>query len=173
MPASYQAPSRKDKEGQQTFSQTASSNLATGNATVQDLLDKKDGGIVSIAASDTLSQAVGILKEKRIGALMVTNSSGGLQGILSERDIVRQLADTPGQTLPQTVAENMTTKVQTCGPKDSLVSVLRTMTDGRFRHMPVMDGTKILGMVTIGDVVNFRLAELEYEALRLKQMIVG
>ncbi len=173
MPASYKPPTRGDQKGQQTYSQTASSNLASGSATVADLMAKKDGGIVSIGPGDTLSQAVQILKDKRIGALVVTDGDGALKGILSERDIVRKLADTPGQTLPQSVADNMTATVQTCSSGDSLVSVLRTMTDGRFRHMPVMDGAAVVGMITIGDVVNFRLAELEYEAVRLKQMIVG
>ena len=92
---------------------------------------------------------------------------------LSERDIVRKLAETPGQTLPQTVAENMTRDVVTCGTQDTLVEVLRSMSEGRFRHMPVVEAGMLKGMVTIGDVVNYRLNELEHEALQLKQLIVG
>ena len=103
----------------------------------------------------------------------MTDANGVLQGILSERDIVRKLAETPGQTLPQTVEENMTTGVVTCSPSDELIDVLRRMNDGKFRHMPVLDGENLCGMVTIGDVVNHRLEELEHEALQLKQMIVG
>ncbi|MEQ3672907.1 MAG: CBS domain-containing protein, partial [Pseudophaeobacter sp.] len=71
------------------------------------------------------------------------------------------------------VGENMTAKVETCTPSDVLVTVLRRMNEGRFRHMPVVEDGKLCGMLTIGDVVNYRLNELEYEALQLKQMIVG
>lgn len=173
MPTSYQAPMRKDLEEQRTHSQSAQTNVASDSATVRSLLAGKDGNVISIRPHDTIATAVGILRDKRIGALVVTDDIGALQGILSERDIVRQLATTPGQTLPQTVAENMTSKVETCAPSDMMVDVLRRMTDGKFRHMPVVDDGKLCGMVTIGDVVHFRLKELEHEALQLKQMIVG
>ena len=88
-------------------------------------------------------------------------------------DLVRKLADTPGQTLPQLVGDVMTKKVETCTGTEPLVSVLKRMTSGRFRHMPVMDAGKLAGMLTIGDVINYRLTELEHEALQLKQLIVG
>ncbi|EEE35929.1 CBS domain protein [Rhodobacteraceae bacterium KLH11] len=114
-----------------------------------------------------------ILRDKRIGAVVVTDQNGALQGILSERDIVRRMAETPGQTLPQSVADLMTSEVKTCAPDDLLNDVLKTMTDGRFRHMPVLSDGKLRGVITIGDVVHFRLKELEYEALKMKQMIVG
>ncbi|MEL6171245.1 MAG: CBS domain-containing protein, partial [Pseudomonadota bacterium] len=117
--------------------------------------------------------AVETLRDKRIGALLVVDSDGLLVGIISERDIVRKLAETPGKTLPQRVSDVMTRKVETCSPDDSLVDVLRRMTNGRFRHMPVMRGDTLVGMVTIGDVINYRLTELEHEALQLKQLIVG
>ncbi|MEO1704552.1 MAG: CBS domain-containing protein [Pseudomonadota bacterium] len=171
MPSTYQAPTAGKKV--KTHSQTLHSNTAGDTGTVAQLLSGKGENVISIAPEDTISKAVSILKEKRIGALVVTDEIGALRGILSERDIVRKLADTPGQTLPQTVAENMTSNVVTCSPSDPLVSVLQRMAEGRFRHMPVVDGGKIRGMVTIGDVVNFRLSELEHETLQLKQMIVG
>ena len=139
----------------------------------EQLISKKGGTTYTISSSDTLSTAVSVLRDRRIGALLVTGTDGQLEGILSERDIVRKLAETPGQTLPQTVGENMTAKVETCTPSDVLVTVLRRMNEGRFRHMPVVEDGKLCGMLTIGDVVNYRLNELEYEALQLKQMIVG
>lgn len=115
-----------------------------------------------------------LLHEKRIGAVLVTDQNGSMVGILSERDIVRRMAETPGQTLPQKVEDLMTREVVTCRQSDPLIGVLRTMTDGRFRHMPVVsDDAQLEGIVTIGDVVQFRLNELEYETLRMKQMIVG
>lgn len=173
MPISYQAPKRDDKKQKTTVSQSSQSNLATETATVRKLMDKKGTDIFTIRPRDTLAEAVVVLRDKRIGALVVTDANGEMQGILSERDIVRKLADTPGQTLPQTVEENMTSNVMTCAPDDPLITVLRRMTEGRFRHMPVIEDGRLAGIVTIGDLVNYRLNELEYEALQLKQMIVG
>lgn len=173
MPSSYQAPTRGDQAKKTTHSQSAASNVSQDTATVQQLISRKGGTTYTISSGDTLSTAVKVLRDRRIGALLVTGSDGALQGILSERDIVRKLAETPGQTLPQSVADNMTSTVETCTPTDPLVSVLRRMNEGRFRHMPVLDEGKLCGMLTIGDVVNYRLNELEYEALQLKQMIVG
>lgn len=173
MPTSYQAPTRGDLEKKTTRSQSAESNISHDTATVQQLIARKGDVVYTIAPGETLSTAVKVLRDRRIGALLVADGTGALQGILSERDIVRKLAETPGQTLPQTVAENMTSKVESCTPSDPLVSVLRRMNQGRFRHMPVLENGKLCGMLTIGDVVNYRLNELEYEALQLKQMIVG
>ncbi|MEM7073960.1 MAG: CBS domain-containing protein [Pseudomonadota bacterium] len=172
MPTSYQPPMRGDAQ-KKTVSQSASSNMAGDSGTVKRLLANKDGKVFSIGPEDTLGRAVEELRDRRIGALMVTDAAGDLQGILSERDIVRKLAETPGKTLPQRVAEVMTEKVEVCTPDETLVSVLRRMTAGRFRHMPVVEQDRLVGLVTIGDVVNFRLQELEHEALQLKQLIVG
>ncbi|MCV6592773.1 MAG: CBS domain-containing protein [Silicimonas sp.] len=173
MPASYQAPSRKDAEKSSTYSQSADTNLAAGNATVARLLDGKGRDVFSIRPDETLETTVKVLRDKGIGALMVTDGSGALVGILSERDIVRKLAETPGQTLPQKVSDIMTANVETCAPDDPLISVLKRMSAGKFRHMPVVEGERLVGMITIGDVVNHRLIELEHEALQLKQLIVG
>lgn len=173
MPSSYQSPSRGDQAKKTSHSQSVESNISHETATVEQLISKKGGTTYTISSSDTLSTAVSVLRDRRIGALLVTGTDGALEGILSERDIVRKLAETPGQTLPQTVGENMTAKVETCTPSDVLVTVLRRMNEGRFRHMPVVEDGKLCGMLTIGDVVNYRLNELEYEALQLKQMIVG
>jgi CBS domain-containing protein len=172
MPSSYQAPQRKTET--KTTSQSVNTNLASADATVQKLLDSKGGEVFSIRQQDTLGTAVQTLAEKRIGALVISDANGALIGILSERDIVRKLAETPGQTLPQQVQDVMTKDVQTCTASESLVTVLRRMTEGRFRHLPVVDDQgRLTGMVTIGDVVNFRLNALEHEALQMKQLIVG
>lgn len=172
MPTSYQAPMRGDQP-KKTMSQTAESNLSHDTATVQKLIDIKGSAVFSIRPEETLKAAVTLLRDKRIGALLVMDDAGDLKGILSERDIVRKLAETPGQTLPQSVAENMTTKVETCELAEPLVSVLKRMNAGRFRHMPVVENEEVKGIVTIGDLVNFRLTQLEHEALQMKQMIVG
>ncbi len=173
MPASYQAPRRQDGASARTSSQSVLSNMSSGTATVDDILRDKGSAVFSIKPTDTLHQAVEHLRDKRIGALVVTDEAGQLAGILSERDIVRKLADTPGQTLPQQVGDVMTRDVKTCARADPLMSVLKTMTEGRFRHMPVMDAGALVGMVTIGDVIHFRLTEVEHEALQLKQLVVG
>ncbi|MGR3624597.1 CBS domain-containing protein [Pseudophaeobacter sp.] len=173
MPSSYQAPTRGDQAKKTTHSQSAESNISHDTATVQQLISRKGDTVFTISPKDTLSTAVKVLRDRRIGALLVADGTGALQGILSERDIVRKLAETPGQTLPQTVGENMTSKVETCAPSEPLVSVLKRMNQGRFRHMPVVEDGQLCGILTIGDVVNYRLNELEYEALQLKQMIVG
>lgn len=172
-PSSYQQPMRGDKSHDRTVSQSVDSNLSSEAATVGQILAKKGGALVSVKPGDTVATAVQVLKEKGIGALLVLDDAGTMQGILSERDIVRKLAETPGQTLPQLVEGLMTRKVVTCTPADPLDTVLKMMNDGRFRHMPVLDGGKLCGMISIGDVVNHRLVQLEWEALQMKQMIVG
>ncbi|MEM7425301.1 MAG: CBS domain-containing protein [Pseudomonadota bacterium] len=174
MPSSYQAPTVGDKEKSSTVSQSIDSNLSTTNSTVATLLEKKNNEIFSVHPGQTVKHAVELMRDKRIGAVLVTDQNGKMVGILSERDIVRRMADTPGQTLPQKVEDLMTREIVSCQPSDVLVTVLRKMTDGRFRHMPVVDDSgDLLGIITIGDVVHFRLNELEYEALRMRQMIVG
>ena len=172
-PSSYQPPTRGDKAEGKTHSQTAESNLAQSTATVSKVLEAKGRDIVAVRPDDTIATVVGVLRDKRIGAVLVTDDSGALVGILSERDIVRRMAETPGQTLPQSARELMTDKVQSCHPDEALTDVLKRMSAGRFRHVPVVDESGLCGMITIGDVVNFRLKEVEYEALRMKQMIVG
>ncbi|WP_422384513.1 CBS domain-containing protein [Roseibium album] len=172
-PSSYQAPMRGDTKEKRTVSQSVDTNLGSSTSTVAKILEKKGSNVYSVLPGDTVKTAVEVLKDKRIGALLVTDENGEMIGILSERDIVRKLAETPGQTLPQQVDGLMTRNVKTCAPSDPLVTVLQMMSEGRFRHLPVMDRGKLCGMITIGDVVNFRLTELEYEALKMKQMIVG
>ncbi|WP_421779317.1 CBS domain-containing protein [Kiloniella litopenaei] len=173
MPTTYQGPRKSDNQPKKTVSQSTQSNFAAGTATVQNIIANKGDDVFSISPQDTLGKAVELLSEKRIGALVVTDSDSTLLGILSERDIVRKLAETPGKTLPHKVEQVMTSNVEVCTLDETLVSVLRRMTDGRFRHMPIMKDKKLVGVVTIGDVVNYRLNELEYEALQLKQLVVG
>ena len=171
-PANFQGPKASD-QSRKTVSQSQTSNTATEASNVRQLLAHKGHEIISVRPDTGLQHVVDLLREKRIGALLVLSESGKLEGILSERDIVRKLSETPGQVLAETVNTLMTRKVQVCSPDDSLMSVLALMTEGRFRHMPVMEGDQLIGIVTIGDVVHFRLRELEYEAVQLKQMVVG
>ncbi|KAA8606984.1 inosine-5-monophosphate dehydrogenase [Salipiger aestuarii] len=172
MPASYQ-PHTRDDDPEHTVSQSLETNLRAADLTVRHLIDQKGRAVFSTSADETIGTVVRLLRDNDIGAIMVLDAQSSLVGILSERDIVRRLADTPGQTLPQTVAELMTRNVETCTLDDLLVSVLRRMTDGRFRHMPVMENGAVIGLISVRDVVRYRLTALEYEALQLKQLIVG
>ena len=117
-PSSYQSPMRGDNTDKRTVSQSSDSNLASGTSTVADILEKKGDAAFSVRPDDTVKTAVEVLSEKRIGALLVTDDDGVMQGILSERDIVRKLAETPGQTLPQLVEGLMTREVTTCSPSE-------------------------------------------------------
>lgn len=173
MVASYRPHLKKDEIEGKTHSQTVATNIAPEMAMVHQVLERKGHAIETIRPQETIGHAVTLLRDKRIGALVVVDANGHLQGILSERDIVRKLAETPGQTLPKLVEEVMTSEVETCGPDDTLVSVLHRMNHGRFRHMPVVDGSGLIGVVSIGDVISYRLNQLEHEALQLKQLIVG
>ncbi|MEM9839533.1 MAG: CBS domain-containing protein [Pseudomonadota bacterium] len=155
------------------MSQSMESNMSKGPTTVKDVLGFKGSEIYSVRGTDSLQTAVNVLREKRIGAVLVMTDSGQLEGILSERDIVRQLDGGVANDLAAPVESVMTKAVKSCAPSELLLKVLGTMTEGRFRHMPVMDGDKVLGIVTIGDVVHYRLKELEHEAVQMKQMIVG
>jgi len=173
MPESYRPPLRKDEKEARTRSQSLDTNTTRADATVRDVLAAKDTAVHTITPDETLLDAVETLRAHGIGALVVVADGGALAGILSERDIVRKLADAPGETLPQTVAEVMTREVETCTPDEPLVSVLTRMTEGRFRHMPVMTDGSLSGVISIGDAVHFRLKQLEHEALQMKQLIVG
>ena len=173
MPSSYQAPNRGSKESSETRSQSADTNTAKSDTTVAQVLSQKGNEIYSVRPQSTLADVVAMLKDKKIGALLVRDADGGLQGILSERDIVRKLSEHGKDGLSLTAEETMTKNVQTCHADDTLLDVLRAMTGGRFRHMPVMNGTDLAGLITIGDMVSHRLKELELEALQLKQLIVG
>jgi len=171
--SSFRPPVRGDSTDQKSHSQSTETAFSGVLTPVSKLLERKGTDVFSVTPDQTIHDAVNLLRDKRIGAVPVVDESGRLVGILSERDIVRKMADMPGQTLPSRVGDTMTTTVSTCKPSDTIVEVLKLMTEKRFRHMPVMEGDHIRGIVTIGDVVHYRMAELEHEALRMKQLIVG
>lgn len=130
--------------------------------------------IVTIAPDATLADAVRLLCDKRIGAVVVSSDGRRPEGILSERDIVRRLGETGLDLLETPVSATMTTPVKTCAIGDDAMSVLERMTAGRFRHMPVVDDTgAMIGLISIGDVVSGRLKELAAEKEALTGMIMG
>ena len=141
---------------------------------VQQILKSKDGaGVISVKPDDTVAAAANLLSSNRIGTVVVSADGASLDGILSERDIVREIGKRGAGVLNDQVATMMTSKLVTCGPNDSALEVLEMMTSGRFRHMPVMEDGKMLGLISIGDTVKARLAELAMEKDALEGMIMG
>ena len=139
----------------------------------QILASKADDGVVTIAPLATMGEAAALLSARRIGAVIVTGEGGSPLGILSERDIVRELGRQGAACLQVKVSEAMTAKLVTCTRDDTAHDVMSRMTDGRFRHMPVMEGTQMVGLISIGDVVKARLGELAMEREALEGMIMG
>ncbi|MHC9236854.1 CBS domain-containing protein [Pseudooceanicola sp. 502str34] len=141
---------------------------------VQQILKTKAvGGVFTVEPGVSVREAAEVLASKRIGGVVVSSDGETPEGILSERDIVRTLATQGPSCLDQKVSALMTPDPKCCQPEDSVESVLRRMTDGRFRHMPVTEGGKLVGIVTIGDAVAARLSQLAMEKDALEGMIMG
>ncbi|MBU2866869.1 CBS domain-containing protein [Pacificibacter marinus] len=141
---------------------------------VGQILKEKDiAEIVTIGPDMTIAAAAELLSSKKIGAVIVQSKVGGFDGILSERDVVRELGKEGASVLKRKVSDLMTTKLQTCVSDDTALAVLERMSSGRFRHMPVVDGGKLVGLVSIGDVVSARLSQLAMENSALEGMIMG
>ncbi len=141
---------------------------------VQQILTAKgDDGVVTVKPGTLVSDAAGILAERRIGGLIVSRDGSSVDGILSERDIVRSLAVRGASCMQESIDEMMTRNPVCCSRQDTSDAVLTRMTDGRFRHMPVVEDGKLVGIVTIGDVVKARLQELAMEKDALQGMIMG
>ena len=141
---------------------------------VQQILKAKgDDGVVTVEPGTKVGDAARILAERRIGGLVVSSDGVKAEGILSERDIVRSLAVRGPKCMDETIDEMMTRNPVTCSRTDTSDAVLGRMTDGRFRHMPVVEDGKLVGIVTIGDVVKARLEELAMEKNALEGMIMG
>jgi CBS domain-containing protein len=135
---------------------------------VATILKAKGTEVATVGPTITLAEAARLLSERRIGALVVMHGQQ-LLGILSERDIVKTLAHSGADALDRPVREIMTSRIVTCGLNDSVDELMDTMTEGRFRHLPVVERGALVGIVSIGDVVKHRIAEtvMETEALRL------
>ena len=139
----------------------------------QILKSKSDGGVVTVAPGTTVAQVAEVLSSRRIGAVVVSRDGKGLIGIVSERDVVRELGRRGPDCLTGAIDGIMTARVVTCTPGDLANDVLQKMTDGRFRHLPVMQGDAMVGLISIGDVVKARLSELAMEKDALEGMIKG
>jgi len=139
----------------------------------QILQAKPSSGVLTIAPGTRVSEAVHVMSEKRVGALVVSEDGQAPRGILSERDVVRELGRRGSGCLTDSVDALMTKDLVTCTGDDTGEQVLTKMTDGRFRHMPVMADGSMVGLISIGDVVKARLSELSMEKEALEGMIMG
>ena len=131
---------------------------------------KASQDIVTINPEASVRELVALLARFNVGAAVVSSDGTSVNGIVSERDVVRQL-DGNDQALTATVADIMTTNVRTCEPGSSLDEVRRVMTDGRFRHLPVVEDGRLVGVVSIGDIVKAHIAEVEFERDQLDSYV--
>ena len=140
--------------------------------TVKAILSGKGRDVMTISSNATLADAARLLSERRIGALVVENDDRSVAGLLSERDIVRAVAARGGEALSFPVQQAMTRKVVTCREADTVGAIMEHMTVGKFRHLPVIEDGQLVGIVSIGDVVKFRLGEMEQESSALRDYIL-
>jgi CBS domain-containing protein len=138
--------------------------------TVRSILDTKGHQIQSIDPGAKLSAAIKILGERKIGAVLVMDQEH-LEGILSERDIVRVLAERGARVLEEPVSSVMTRKVVSCRESDTVSGIMEMMTIGKFRHLPVVEDGKVVGLISIGDIVKRRVQEYEAEQEALRDYI--
>ncbi len=139
----------------------------------QILKSKPDDGVVTLAPGSKLSDAAEILSSRRIGAIIISPDGKAVAGILSERDIVRELGKRGPSCMSDLVDDIMTSDIVTCAKGDSSDEVLAKMTAGRFRHMPVVEEGAMIGLISIGDVVKAQLSKLSMEKEALEDMIKG
>jgi CBS domain-containing protein len=140
--------------------------------TIRAILEHKGGGVVQIAPDHSVMDAVRTLREHRIGAVLVMEGDM-IAGVLSERDVVRAIGHHGAGALNLAVSAVMTSPVITCGPTDSVATAMGMMTERRFRHLPVVDQGRLVGMVSIGDLVKQRIDDSEREAAALKDYIAA
>jgi CBS domain-containing protein len=138
--------------------------------TVRAILDSKGHQIQSVQPDAKLSAAIKLLSEKKIGAVLVMER-GRIEGILSERDIVRVLGERGAAVLEEPVSAVMTRKVISCKPSDTVGAIMEMMTSGKFRHLPVIDDSRVVGLISIGDIVKWRVREYESEQEALRDYI--
>ncbi|MCP4615923.1 MAG: CBS domain-containing protein [Bradyrhizobium sp.] len=138
--------------------------------TVRAILDSKGHQVLSVEPGAKLADAIKLLSERRIGAVLVM-SQGRIEGILSERDIVRVLGERGAAVMDEPVSAVMTRKVVSCREKDTVSEIMETMTVGKFRHLPVVEDGKVVGLISIGDVVKWRVGEYEREQEALRDYI--
>jgi len=139
--------------------------------TVENILRTKGRDVVTIEPDRTLAEAARLLSDRKIGAVIVRDTFRPVAGILSERDIVRAVATRGAGALEEPVSRSMTEKVVTCSVHSAINDLMEMMTDGKFRHVPVVEGGGLAGIVSIGDIVKHRLAQVEAETRAMRDYI--
>ena len=139
--------------------------------TVACILQRKGRGVSTIEPTLSLRDVVDVLAAKHIGALVIADADGRMLGIVSERDVVRALAQRGPDALDHPVSDYMTRNVLTTSEHESIVSAVQKMSDGRFRHMPVMEDGRLVGLISTGDAVKYRLEQMEQEHSALRDYI--
>ncbi len=139
--------------------------------TVGLVLSKKGRDVFAVPPDTKMRDVVKILAEKHIGALLITGQEGAMEGIVSERDVVRALADHGSEAMDAQVSRFMTRDVVTATEDESVIRVAQKMTSGRFRHMPVIAGGRLAGIVSVGDAIKYRLEQMEAEQSALREYI--
>jgi CBS domain-containing protein len=137
------------------------------------ILGNKGHEVATVSPEATLTDVARELHDHGVGALVVTGADDAVAGIISERDLVRALATGGPAALEQPVSEVMVRPVTTCGPRTTTTELATTMTEGRMRHLPVIDGGRLVGIVSIGDVVKSRIDELATQAESLERYVTG
>lgn len=140
--------------------------------TVSIILARKGREVVTIELGATLGETVQLLAEKRIGAALILGADRRIAGIISERDVVCALAAGGAAALDLPVSRAMTRNVETCSEGEAVSSIMERMTEGRFRHMPVVDQGRLVGIVSIGDIVKHRVHEMEHESRAMHDYIL-
>jgi CBS domain-containing protein len=141
--------------------------------TVSHILTGKGREVITTSSAETVRSAARILAEKRIGAVVVVDARGKIEGIASERDFVRAIAHEGAAALDRPVGELMTREVRTCSPDDTEGELMALMTEHRIRHIPVLEDGNLAGIISIGDVVKFRIEAIEREAEEMKTYIAS
>jgi len=141
--------------------------------TVAAILAQKGNSVLTVEKTGDVSLVAGILAKNKIGAVVVTNEDGTVCGIISERDIVRVLAEHGADGLSRPISSCMTSKVISCSVHDTVNEVMEKMTAGRFRHMPIIDQNKLGGIISIGDVVKRKIEQTEREAEEMRNYIAA
>jgi CBS domain-containing protein len=139
--------------------------------TVTHILKTKGREVITLSPHRTLADAAKTMTDQRIGAIIIAAADGSIAGIISERDIVRAVSGHGAEALTHLVSRHMTAKVETAREGDSLHEIMEQMTTGKFRHVPVVEDGKLTGIISIGDVVKHRLAEMEAEARAMRDYI--
>jgi CBS domain-containing protein len=141
--------------------------------TVAQILNAKGRAVITAQPGDTVLTVAQTLAGKKIGAVVIVDAQGRIGGIVSERDIVRAVALGGPKALDKPVKEFMTSSVRTCAPSDTEAELMSLMTEHRVRHLPVVESGKLGGMISIGDVVKYRIEEIEREAEEMKSYIAS